>query len=554
MRLVYGTVLIVILSLAWISPFQAVPQLSLPTGNLVVTITSPAAGSTVTNTITVSGSVSPLGALLEGVQFKLDGVNLGAEDTAAPYSVSWNTVTTGNGPHTLTAVARNFLNIHFPSDPVTVTVFNDKTPPTTSITSPAAGSTVSSTISVTANASDNVAVAGVQLQLDGVNLGAEYTAAPYSTSWNTTMATNGSHTLTAIARDTSGNQATSSPVTVTVLNDSTPPTVAFTSPAGGSTVGGTISLIANASDNVAVAGVQFKVDGVGLGAEDTTAPYSTSWNTTTATNASHTLTAVARDTSGNQTTSSPLTVTVFNDSTPPTVTITSPASSSTVGGTVNVTADASDNVAVAGVLFKLDGVELGAEDTTAPYSASWNTTTATNGSHTLTAVARDGSTNQTTSSPVTVTVFNDTTAPTVTITSPASSSTVGGTVNVTADASDNVAVAGVQFKLDGVDLGAEDTTAPYSASWNTTTATNGSHILTAVARDGSSNRTTSSPVTVVVLNDSTPPTVTITSPSSGSSVGGTITISADASDNVGVAGVQFKLDDVDLGAEATAAP
>jgi hypothetical protein len=100
----------------------------------------------------------------------------------------------------------------------------DTTPPTVSITSPASGATVSGTISVTATASDNVAVAGVQFKLDGANLGAEVTAAPYSVSWNTTTASNGSHTLTAVARDTSGNQATSNPVMVTVSNAPPPPT------------------------------------------------------------------------------------------------------------------------------------------------------------------------------------------------------------------------------------------------------------------------------------------------------------------------------------------
>ena len=60
----------------------------------------------------------------------------------------------------------------------------------------------------------------------------------------------------------------------------------------------------------------------------------------------------------------------------------------------------------------------------------------------------------------------DTTAPAVTMTSPAAGATVAGTVTVTANASDNVAVSAVQFLLDGVPLGAEDTTAPYSVSWN----------------------------------------------------------------------------------------
>src|SRR5437762_1857965 len=155
------------------------------------------------------------------------------------------------------------------------------------------------------------------------------------------------------ARDAAGNATTSGAVTVTVSNgpppDTTPPTVSITSPASGQTVSGTTSVTADAADNVGVAGVQFLLDGANLGAEDTSAPYSVSWDTTTASNASHTLTARARDAAGNATTSSAVTVTVANssgDTTPPTVAITSPASGATVGGTINVTADASDNVGV----------------------------------------------------------------------------------------------------------------------------------------------------------------------------------------------------------------
>ena len=58
----------------------------------------------------------------------------------------------------------------------------------------------------------------------------------------------------------------------------------------------------------------------------------------------------------------------------------------------------------------------------------------------------------------------------------------------------------MQFKLDGANLGAEDTTSPYSVTWNSTTATNGSHTLTAVARDAAGNSTTSAGVSVTVNN------------------------------------------------------
>jgi hypothetical protein len=75
-------------------------------------------------------------------------------------------------------------------------------------------------VTVSASASDNVGVAGVQFQLDGANLGAERTSAPYSISWDTAAASNGSHNLTAIARDAAGNRTTSAGISVTVLNNS----------------------------------------------------------------------------------------------------------------------------------------------------------------------------------------------------------------------------------------------------------------------------------------------------------------------------------------------
>ena len=94
----------------------------------------------------------------------------------------------------------------------------DTTPPTVSITAPATGSVVSGTVTVSATAADNTGVVGVQLILDGTNLGAEDTVSPYSFSWNTTTTADGSHVLTALTRDAAGNQATSVPVSVTVGN------------------------------------------------------------------------------------------------------------------------------------------------------------------------------------------------------------------------------------------------------------------------------------------------------------------------------------------------
>jgi Big-like domain-containing protein/purple acid phosphatase-like protein len=105
----------------------------------------------------------------------------------------------------------------------------DTTPPTVAVTAPVSGNTVKSTVTISASASDNVGVAGVQFQLDGVKLGAEVTTQPYTVAWNTTAAADGTHVLTAVARDAAGNLATSVRVSVSVANaavaDVTAPTI-----------------------------------------------------------------------------------------------------------------------------------------------------------------------------------------------------------------------------------------------------------------------------------------------------------------------------------------
>ena len=93
----------------------------------------------------------------------------------------------------------------------------DFTPPTAAVTSPLAG-TVSGIVPVTATATDNVGVTSLQIQLDGVNLGAAGAASPVTVSWNTAFSANGLHRLRAIARDLAGNIGTSADVLVTVSN------------------------------------------------------------------------------------------------------------------------------------------------------------------------------------------------------------------------------------------------------------------------------------------------------------------------------------------------
>jgi subtilisin family serine protease len=95
----------------------------------------------------------------------------------------------------------------------------DTTPPTTSITSPANGATVSGSVTVSANASDNVGVSRVELYADGSLVGSD-TSSPYAVAWNTAAVSNGGHSLQTRAYDASGNVGSSSAVSVTVSNTS----------------------------------------------------------------------------------------------------------------------------------------------------------------------------------------------------------------------------------------------------------------------------------------------------------------------------------------------
>lgn len=192
-----------------------------------------------------------------------------------------------------------------------------------------------------------------------------------------------------------------------------------------------------------------------------------------------------------------VTQTTSGDTTPPTVS----ASESGTSGTITVSANASDNVGVTLVEFYIDDV-LKASSNVAPYSAAINSTTLSNGSHTLTAKAYDAAGNVKTSNPVTFSISNatggDTTAPTVS----ASESGSSGTITLSATASDNVGVSKVEFYVDNA-LKGTDTSSPYSMTLNSTTLTNGTHSLVARAFDAANNSKDSAAVSFSVNNTTT---------------------------------------------------
>jgi thermitase len=193
------------------------PDTSAPT----VSVTSPGAGSTVSGTVTVQAAASD-NVGVTAVSFYVDGVLLGT-DTSAPFSYSWNTGSSGNGGHTVTAQARDAAGNNA-SQSISVNVNNttapspstgDTTAPAVIITSPGAGARVSGNVSVLVNTSDNVGVVRVELYVDGALTDAS-TSAPFTTTWNTNprKVAPGAHSLQVRAYDAAGNAGLSQIVTV----------------------------------------------------------------------------------------------------------------------------------------------------------------------------------------------------------------------------------------------------------------------------------------------------------------------------------------------------
>jgi Zn-dependent metalloprotease len=592
------------------------------------TITAPGAGDTVAAPTVITASATD-NVAVTAVQFLVDGVVRGT-DGSPPFTYSWSSAVTDNGPHTITARAFDAAGNSAESAPITVTVANETTPPAVAITAPASGATVANTVTVTATATDNSAVARVELYVDGAYKASD-ASAPYSFTWYSPGVVNGPHAIAVKAIDTVGNAATST-VNVTVDNDRTPPTVSITTPAPGSTVTGIVDVIATASDNVEVTRVELYVDGVRVGI-DTLYWWLIPWDTGASGNGTRSLVVKAYDALNNVGISSPVTVTVNNlgmaahdpafgvprcaaaESVCDTGPLVlgrgnlgpEPNAPNTIGGTCpdgtggtyhssqsldRLRISTSDGLPIAtGKTLLIDTTVWDSSGydvldlyyTSTLASPVWTLIGTAYGSGSGTArtyrrllTLPPGSGTQhairgqyryyygSESTPchdydrndrddVVFAALDapDTAPPSTSISSPAAGATVSSTLLVHATATDDHGLAEVELYVDGAKLGT-DTTAPYSILWNTATLANGSHTLQTVARDLTGKTGTSAPITVTVRNpDRTPPSVAITQPASGEGFSGTRTVSIAASDDEGVTSVMLYADGVLVGSDTT---
>lgn len=185
------------------------------------------------------------------------------------------------------------------------------------------------------------------------------------------------------------------------VTDTASPTTAVSSPSGGSSASGLVTVNVSASDNVGVNKVDLLVNGAVV-ATDVATPYAFTWDSTKVANGTATLVAKAYDAAGNVGQSAPVSVTVSNttsssttpvttDTTAPVGVISNPVNGSTVNGQVSISASASDNGGLSGLAMSLyiDGSLVASSSGTGSLNYTWNARKTNAGTHTITLQSRD---------------------------------------------------------------------------------------------------------------------------------------------------------------------
>jgi|GEM_PF-4060695 len=379
------------------------------------------------------------------------------------------------------------------------------------VTSPAYGASYTSpaNIIITANATDeDGTISKVEFYQGETLLGTDLT---YPYSYSVANLPTGTYNFTAIAYD---NLNASSVFTVSniVVSDNAAPTVSITSPVENAsyTPQANITINATASDSDgSIWKVEFYNGSTWIGS-DFTAPYSYTWNNVPA--GVYNLTAIAIDNQNATAAHTVYGVVVANPNQAPTVNITSPVTNASFNApasiTINATAFDAD-----GTITKVEfynGSTWLASDFTAPYSYTWNNVPA--GVYNITALAIDNQNGTASSTRNNIAVIAANTPPTVSLTSPAANASFNApaTVTISANAADaNGTVSKVEF-FNGTTLLNTDNSAPYSYSWTGVAA--GTYSITAKATDNQGAVTTSSAVSITVVNS----TADITGPACAS--------------------------------------
>jgi hypothetical protein len=397
-------------------------------------------------------------------------------------------------------------------------------PPTVSLTAPANAATVSGNTTISASATSTVGISSVQFQLDGSALGTADTTSPYQFAWNTATISNGPHTLGAIATDSLGNSASAGTVSVTVNN---PPVISNISSGTPTQTGATITWTTNTpTDSTVNYGLTSAYGQVASSATQVTSQSVTLSGLTT--NTPYHFQVKSTDSIGNTATSGDNTFTTAGNA---------PV---TLVGDTKTESFADNNSAGSAEAFQYTATATGAVTQMSVYVDTGNAATKLNVGLYSDKSGVPGSllTSATITSPKAA-AWNTTTVPTASVTSGTKywiavlSPSGSGVVHFRDVASGGLTQASSQNNL-----------AALPAAWSAG-ATYGNSPMSAYAAQAGPPPPP----------DTTPPTVSMTSPANGASVSGTtVSVAATASDNVGVASVQFTLDGANLGSPIATAP
>ena len=509
-----------------------------------VNITSPLPSAVISGNQVITANVS---AGVIGVQFQRDGIAINAEVTAPPWQTTWDTSGFTDGFYDLTAVARTESQ-SATSEPINVHV--DNIPLTISITAPANAATVSGFVSVTVTTNNDAEVGSVMLLVDGVERPRDY-AAPWSINWDSSNAVNGSHSLVVQAWSPStgegddGSQliATSSAITVTSSNVITLP----------APVNGGISNAVEASTTVAAAPIVWPA---GYAVDDAAFIFVESGINDVITFPAGWTHVIGSPQSDGSATKATLVWKRAASLAEPDISLGLASSDHFVArmhlyrgcrATGAPYEEISSNSQSGSSTATMPQLELSMANVKVVYASVRSNDSAdvatygtiSNASMSSiseryemgTILGNGGGGMWTTATPIAAGLTGAATSamtvspncinfamclvaqdppsidiPSVSVTAPADAATVSGSITVSASASSTTGILGVQFKLDGVNLGSEDTSSPYSITWDTTGATDGSHTITAVARTATGSAG-SSAVNVTVANITRPTVV-----------------------------------------------
>jgi Chitobiase/beta-hexosaminidase C-terminal domain/Bacterial Ig domain/Bacterial Ig-like domain (group 3) len=482
--------------------------------------------------VTVTLGVSESGSGVASTQYRVDG---GPFQSGTSVVIPAPADHSNDGVHTIQY--RSTDNAGNAESLRSVSVRIDTTLPTTSDDAP--GGWRNSAVTVTLTPGDALSgVASTQYRIDG---GAFQSGVSVGVPAPADGSNDGIHVLEYRSTDNAGNTEPLHSVNVKI--DATLPTGSVTAPSEAQHVNGVVPVTAAAADGGSgVASVEFLVRPNGAGSfatisTDTTAPYQASWDSSSAAEGNAELKVVVRDAATNVLTSAVRSVVVDN---PPAPTLDDPGAN--VGGLITLSASSAADTAQ--VVFERSPEGAGAwttiaTDLTAPFAASFDTTAVGDGRYDFRAVATDaggfGGTSPLRTSRV------DNTRPTVSMSDPPSGAVVGGpNVHLGALASDaGSGVASVRFEGRPAGGGAfallgTDTSAPFDATWDTTSLA-GAYELQAVATDAAGNPQTS--VATLVTVDPTAPSVTLAD--IRALVRGVVTLSA-STQSAAVSQVVFK--------------